>query len=434
MFDTRLILKILWTVLLVIIFLKHKQSLFESQFSSYEFRIGRYDKTGGNAENTDNTEITEITDIQPKNKHNFQNVTPWHQLTTKPIETMIAFIHIPKTAGSSFYKLINTDKYGKSMRLRYQNIYPSKFYKNTGSGKKGDPESWNSPGCQFEKHHGGTHCSFSELEDCFNKRYVETVPYVKYMTVFREPVRRVISEYFWWRNKVCESCPRKTRKFRGEMCGLRDKDPNWPDDLCRVSGNFTAWLLSPVNVAHNRLAKSVMGMEKMEAPGSSHTQCFNVNGPKDIAWFQQEYSQTNDPGSFNYAEFVNSGMVMDDIYKKIDEKFVFIGTLEDISNSKDMMEYTMGSSKNFDFLGENLITMKKNDVLKGGTSRHKTGAGHIRVNDEMKTLILSLNQADLAVYEYVVQKTKVTRDLILKIYCEKYSNGPDCKKYSNKIN
>ena len=250
----------LWAVLIVILFLKHKHNWFKSEFIDYEFRIGQYKQTG---ETTENTAIAETNKNRPKSKNNFQNVTPWRQLITEPIETMIAFIHIPKTAGSSFYKLINTDKYGKSMRLRYQNIYPSKFYKNTGSGKKGDPESWNSPGCQFEKQHGGTHCSFSELEDCFDKRYVETVANVKYMTVFREPVRRVISEYFWWRNKVCENCPRKVRKFRGEMCGLKDKDQNWPDDLCRVSGNFTAWLLSPVNVAHNRLVKSVMSMNKM---------------------------------------------------------------------------------------------------------------------------------------------------------------------------
>lgn len=180
----------------------------------------------------------------------------------------------------------------------------------------------------------------------------------------------------------------------------------------------------------------------MEAPGSSHTQCFNVNGPKDIEWFMHEYSRGNGRSGFNYAAYVNSWANMSEVFKNIDEKFAFIGTLEDISNSKDMMEYTMGSLKNLDFLGENLITSKKNVVLKGGTSRHKTGAGHIRVSDEIKNMILSLNEADMAVYDYVVQKTQTTRDMIMKQYCEKYKNGPDCKlysignpmKHSNKIN
>ena len=82
----------------------------------------------------------------------------------------------------------------------------------------------------------------------------------------------------------------------------------------------------------------------MEAPGRSHTQCFNVNGPKDIEWFMHEYSRGNGRSGFNYAAYVNSWANMSEVFKNIDEKFAFIGTLEDISNSKDMMEYTMGST------------------------------------------------------------------------------------------
>ena len=93
-------------------------------------------------------------------KNLLENISPWKILDSDPNKTILPYVHVPKTAGSTFRDLLKKD--GQSIsKWPYSNqIFPN-FKTN----------SWNSPGCRPPQSWGGTHCGFAELDSCLKNNY-----------------------------------------------------------------------------------------------------------------------------------------------------------------------------------------------------------------------------------------------------------------------
>ena len=113
-------------------------------------------------------------------------VQAWQKLNNSS-DLLLTFIHIPKTSGSSFFNTVREAAVTADIK-----IFPN------------HQNSFNSPGCRKNREFGGTHCSFSELNDCFVTKRAQIGyenlqnPTNKYFSIIRNPIDRVISEYFWW--------------------------------------------------------------------------------------------------------------------------------------------------------------------------------------------------------------------------------------------
>merc|ERR1719331_2292934 len=94
----------------------------------------------------------------------------------------IAFMHVPRTGGDSFFDALNA-----SAAVRDLSLFPPSNLVH----------SWTAPGCtQTEGVAGTAHCTLSELAACLEKGTPRKD--LKFVTVVREPVARTISEFYWW--------------------------------------------------------------------------------------------------------------------------------------------------------------------------------------------------------------------------------------------
>ena len=186
-----------------------------------------------------------------------RNLKPWPILESSPEKTLLPLIHVPKTGGSSFYEHL------KDWALSENYPYTAAFYPNLEgieSKRNTSIASYHSPGCRSSHSWGATHCSYSELHDCFDKdlanlkksdqnleqtqtqAQAQTSNFYsskfrdqrKYFAIIRHPITRVLSEFWWWREKC-----------------VVQKLKTWPDPLCRHINNLKDWILSPYNNVHN---------------------------------------------------------------------------------------------------------------------------------------------------------------------------------------
>eukprot|EP01104_Vermistella_antarctica_P020587 TRINITY_DN8867_c0_g1_i1.p1 TRINITY_DN8867_c0_g1~~TRINITY_DN8867_c0_g1_i1.p1 ORF type:complete len:604 (-),score=94.83 TRINITY_DN8867_c0_g1_i1:76-1887(-) len=161
--------------------------------------------------------------------------------------------------------------------------------------------SWNVLGCNAKQGSpkylprpsvGPTHCSYAEILSCLQShdaRFTSSpsvpphkvvphlrAPHLAFVTLLREPVARVVSEYFWWRH-TCNTGV-SLRSWPTQLCvdmnvGIMDAHSKVslpPTKRAQASFahmekftvdeermRFLAWVKSPYNVAHNRQTKQL---------------------------------------------------------------------------------------------------------------------------------------------------------------------------------
>lgn len=154
------------------------------------------------------------------------------------------FIHIPKCAGSEFWECF----WSSLPRLEDGDPTWSHMFPSTGW-------SYHSLGCSSHPK-GGAHCTVDELEDCLVGGFATTPNYKyspqptshKFITILRNPVTRVLSEYYWWTQP-------------GKVVTA------WPNELILAAKDgLKEWVLSPYNVAHNRMVKHLAPPPGIKAP------------------------------------------------------------------------------------------------------------------------------------------------------------------------
>ena len=333
----------------------------------------------------------------------------WPKLTQNPINTTIFMVHIPKTAGSTFRNNL--------LRLStpYFNFYPPSRF-----------SSWNSPGCKSSKTFGGTHCSFSELLNCYRERgmvqYVrgpeksESRQYtgefigstsryrvfpeeiesgtisssnepleknIRWITIIRDPIKRVVSEYFYWRNQVC-SRP-------------SDKAHPWSNNLCLQKHNFTNWIISPFNSAHNKYIKSLNYYPDLKAPLNSETPpndyCINVNGIKDNTFFFDHFT--------SYQTLNSNYSLLQETIKNIETNFIMVADLDYMVESKVVANYVLNGFDNFDLNSEG----NSKEMIR---QSHASHADPSQIMEEHLNLIRERNQLDLKLHRYFKEKLMMT--------------------------
>ena len=301
----------------------------------------------------------------------FDSIQPWPVLTTNPADTTLMFIHIPKTAGTTFRKDL----------LSINTPYSSFWYPPKGSN------SWNSPGCMLQKSFGATHCSYSELNNCYNNNFMNS--YVnpsqnnvnKWISIVRDPVMRVISEYYFWRKTVCN------RPIGEPHC--------WSNELCSVKDDLSAWIKSPYNSAHNKFVKTLNNFENLKAPLDSIYHCMNVNGRKDNRFIQNNFQ--------SYDNFNKNETVLLDAIKNIEENFAFIGNLDDIEGSGRVARYVLQEKSTTD--SADPITF---DLEKESSHVHTSNVRPDGVLEEHLRMIEERNYLDLQLYKYLSRKLELT--------------------------
>ena len=86
---------------------------------------------------------------------------------------------------------------------------------------------------------------------------------IRFLTTFRHPVERVISEYRWW---------------------LQDKSNIWTAAMKQKSSSLRGCVLEENNVAHNRLAFFLLHDGKYV-----HDECAMSNAAHVISWIKEHY-------------------------------------------------------------------------------------------------------------------------------------------------
>ena len=300
---------------------------------------------------------SENSSITIKASSSTRRSTKWEPLASNPNETTLIFIHIPKTAGSTFKQSID---FYSSTQFQW---FPRRAKK-----------SWNAPGCRknYSKHYiakkqhhiyGPTHCGFSEMKSCFSKK-MALIDYghaktVKYVSIIRDPVERVISEYFWWRKLITNKNNKRPPKA-------------WPENLREVSGNLTEWLLHKDNTAHNRQFKSLVEFQDLFNP-FGRDDCVNVDGNRNLKIWK----------GVNLDEYKNR------LLDTIGNEFLFVGILEEYDKSLEVFSKITGMQ-----------------VEKKINRRNLHGSEKKTVSDELKKIILDKNQLDLFLYNHVLTKLK----------------------------
>lgn len=347
--------------------------------------------------------------------HNFyqriinQPAKHWKILSSPPNSTLLPYIHIPKTAGSTWRRILNTWRLSAKEyqdNYKYANsMWPTRHWK-----------SFNSPGCQEKSKFGGTHCSFSEISKCINEDLANFYDFhdeyfdvngqirlsgeigrpdhlldkrvrnfdpanIKYSSVIRHPIIRVISEYYWWRVSYARN--------NYTSCAHA-----WPNSLCSsIQKGLEAWVRHPNNTAHNRQTRSLFSESPKNVQISKTNRCYNVNGEYVLQHFG------------DVTKLNNNIEMIKNVIKNIDSNFVFLAVLDEWD------------------LSENLAKIIYNFVPKGGLGKrelfqvklyrrksrekramHKTKGRPVAFRTSLLNEIMQRNKLDMVLYHHVLKK------------------------------
>ena len=424
-----------------------------------------------------------------------ENIQPWKIVNLDPEHTLLPFIHIPKTAGSSVKDIINDWGYLNTSWPYKNSLYPrsanSFFGYKTNRKEHPQVKSHNSPGCR-EAPFGGTHCSYSELEECFEnnwanlmhdmddymyvwrnfyakypaerrailnrpsdfwdkhtllkmrklwgfneissekminqsnlrKEYTKsklTASYwfkdketfgknigIKYFSILRHPVTRMISEYYWWLPKTLEqvkNCKRNNFSWKS-MCETAFKN------------GFEHWLykvpaMKTDNTALNRQTKSLYPMEVSDREEilkhyvTYRQDCANFDGLKGLIETKTMYGKPvgSSSGSF---EINADWQIAIDTIKNVEENFAFILILDELQQSYEVLKKVLRYQQDYD---EDKTTQKsERNKRTTHTSKHPDEfPAHLLVK------IVETNQLDMVVFDYFTKKLKVTKEFFNRV-------------------
>ena len=421
-----------------------------------------------------------------------ENIQPWKILNLDPEHTLLPFIHIPKTAGSSVKDTINDWGYLNTNWPYKNSLYPRSASSYFGYKKKkhGNPhrqvKSHNSPGCR-ESSYGGTHCSFSELEECFEKNWANlmhnmddslyvwrnfyvnwpgrrseilkrpsdfwdnhtiskmrrlwgfeeialederfnqsligeytksklTASYwfkdkdtfgenigIKYFSILRHPVTRIISEYYWWLPKTREEVKNcKRNRFSWTlMCETAFKN------------GFEHWLykdpaMKTDNTALNRQTKSLYPIEvndrtKILKHHITYRQdCANFDGIKGLIETKTMYGKPVGKSSGS-VEINSDWQIAIDAIRNVEENFSFILILDELQQSYEVLKKVLRYDQDYE-----------EDITTPTPGRNKRNTHSSKHPDELPAdllvKIVETNQLDMVLFDYFTKKLNVTKD------------------------
>jgi hypothetical protein len=267
------------------------------------------------------------------------------------------WMHMPKTAGTAAYQ-----QFMLALHKQQHSVFPSI-----------SAHDWNSPGCMgSDIAYGGTHCTVSEMKQCLTNRphLTQNATDLRFYTILRHPVDRVISEYFWWRTKLPAA---------------------WTPGMVAHRRNFTKWILDDTNVAHNRQALFML----MDQPFPTlNDECIHMMGKKLHGWIVQKYGSVERLNQLFLVRTKNTASVGVETTQQAADQlldgFAYVAVMEHMELSAAAFERASGGVK----------PLTQAMVRKEHVTRKEF------VSDQMRALVLERNQLDMALYERALVRLK----------------------------
>eukprot|EP00039_Didymoeca_costata_P006686 m.92409 g.92409 ORF g.92409 m.92409 type:complete len:371 (+) comp13350_c0_seq2:347-1459(+) len=310
------------------------------------------------------------------------------------------FVHVPKCAGSSFLAMARDMTTAANADIAW---YPNN-----------ESHSWNAPGClQGKSLKHVTHCGFHDLYGCFHDRkemrnVSEYLPYnwhrdqdTRFVTVLREPVERVISEFFWWR-RTCHHfigvISNKLKVLTQFLQGDHVEGKYWQDELCKmaqalpdVSPNSIAkWVSSPFNNGANRMTKQfAMHSEKYESSADS---CLAFSADRQAEFWPKMYNLDYEEG---LEDAINNDTAF--VYKTIhtiEMNFDFVAIQEQLQSSLRLLQYHLNIPQNTVYQDE--VEKYKIHKKKGNTKN----ADIAKSDPNLRAVIQRHNRLDVILFEH----------------------------------
>ena len=387
----------------------------------------------------------------------FENISPWKKLHSDPNKTILPYVHVPKTAGSTFRAFLqrNSGRWQRGLPRKQRGL-PGSLSKWPYSNQlfpDFDTNSFNSPGCRPFPW-GGTHCGFAELDSCLKNDYANLLPKyqktqatenyfrtwprprprpanlnntliskykdnIKYLSIIRNPLKRVVSEYYYWKPK------NESRIIKHEGCG----HPSWSPGLCWDSKSIKNWTESIYNSAHNRQLKSFYPMntqftcKNTKKCKKSKTypiypenltfdkeikmkdgECSNLNGRKDYKFI----THGNYAGSNSVASLNTNFEALIKTIENVEENFSFIAIMEEMDLSVKLAKVVLN------FKNSNGITRSKERIKRN--AMHSSEQKRPKEPFEIGLLmdIFERNLLDMLLWDYLNQKFQISLEYYTK--------------------
>jgi hypothetical protein len=266
----------------------------------------------------------------------------------------IAFMHVPRTGGDSFFDALNA-----SAAANHLSLFPPSDLVH----------SWTAPGCtQTGGVAGSAHCTYSELHACLDKGARRND--LKFVTVLREPVARTISEFYWW-----------TRKSAGSHGGLTSAQRFWNIRTAEEAEHgLLAWARDPRNNAFNRQVK-YLAMVAPD-PASRHS-CITTDYDAYVAYWTARYDCNAD----EIEERVNADRsLLEDAKKAIEDRFLYVGLTDAFEQSVEELQTALGVSTPY------------------ARSPSHNSPSYERPSKAIEELVRERNALDAELYAYVVER------------------------------
>jgi hypothetical protein len=264
----------------------------------------------------------------------------------------IAFMHVPRTGGDSFFDALNASAAVSDLSL----FPPSNLV-----------HSWTAPGCtQREGVQGTAHCTLSELAACLEKGTHRKD--LKFVTVVREPVSRTISEFHWW-----------TRTHAGKTSAQRF----WNKQTANAAEHgLLSWVTDPRNNAFNRQVKYLA----MTAPDpASRDTCISTDYEAYVAYWTARYNCNED----EIEERVNADRsLLEDAKKAIEDRFLYVGLTDAFEQSVAELQTALGISTPY------------------ARAPSHSSPSYERPPKEIEELVRERNALDAELYAYVVERNR----------------------------
>ena len=341
--------------------------------------------------------------------------TSLHRLYTPPPcstqpgkRCVLAFIHIPKCAGTAFFnrcREVTSQGPGRTRATGETEPgpadgftwYPQEAcYTSLADGRSEicRTNSWNSPGCSSEPF-GGTHCGVSETADCLDRGLAQLKPPLGpddakplFVTIIRNPVERVLSEYAWWRKRCVEE-----RAWTAGLCAAPKIRGATPEE------RLLAWVNTHENNAHNRMTKMLAHLPAMRAPGASQSHCATFDAVRQVEFWSGHYNLTMAEGLEDRLN-ADTGL-LENAIRTLESRFAFVGVQEHLELSATAFARMFG-------FGNGTVAAAAAAAAAAGAARevhsHKSNRGKLEVSEAAIVRIKERNRLDLLLYHAVRQR------------------------------
>jgi len=258
--------------------------------------------------------------------------------------------------------------------------------------------SWNSPGCAAPNW-GGTHCGYAEINNCLETgraslpagvadRQARPLATLGFVSIIRDPVDRVLSEFFYWR-KSCRPGPQWT----AELCAAAQK---------KGAAGFRAWVLSPFNNGANRMTKMLSNDRRMKAPAPTAADCVSFDATQQGLFWGERYNATFATG---LEDAINKdATLLKDAIQTVESRFVFVGIQDEMEASLRLLHYMLAGRDNATLTA---AAMPGHSHSSRGTRGGKMQA-RVRAalaNDaELVRTIKARNWLDMQLYEHIAAR------------------------------